>query len=57
MKAAYSIPGSGIVELKEVKVPEVDDGELLVKLRAGGICGTDLEKVYGKPITLSLIHI
>ncbi|RLI39713.1 alcohol dehydrogenase [Candidatus Bathyarchaeota archaeon] len=51
MKAAYSIPGSGIVELKEVEVPKVDDGELLVKMRAGGICGTDLEKVYGKPIT------
>jgi len=51
LKAAYSIPGSGIVELKEVEVPKVDDGELLVKMRAGGICGTDLEKVYGKPIT------
>ena len=51
MKAAYSTPGSGVVELKEVEIPKIDDGELLVKMRAGGICGTDLEKVYGKPIT------
>lgn len=51
MKAAYSAPGSGVVELREVEVPKIDDGELLVKMRACGICGTDLEKVYGKPVT------
>jgi len=51
LKAAYSVPGSGIVKLREVEVPQIDDGELLVKMRAVGICGTDLEKVYGKPIT------
>ena len=51
MKAAYSEPGSGKVELREVEIPKVDEGELLVKMRAVGICGTDLEKVYGKPIT------
>lgn len=51
MKAAFTIPGSGRVELREVEVPKIHDGEILVKMRAGGICGTDLEKVYGKPIT------
>jgi len=51
VKAAYSEPGSGKVELREVEIPKVDEGELLVKMRAVGICGTDLEKVYGKPIT------
>lgn len=51
MKAAFSPPGSGRVELREVEVPKISDGEILVKMRVCGVCGTDLEKVYGKPIT------
>jgi len=51
MKAAFSPPGSRRVELREVEVPKIGDGEILVKMRVCGVCGTDLEKVYGKPIT------
>ncbi len=38
---------NGKVVVNEMPVPELKDGELLVKMRACGICGSDLEKVYG----------
>jgi L-iditol 2-dehydrogenase len=36
----------GIVRVEEVPVPEVDDGEVLVKVAACGICGTDIKKIF-----------
>src|SRR5260370_38292127 len=36
----------GIVRVDEVPVPEVADGEVLIKVAAGGICGTDIKKIY-----------
>ena len=35
-------PEPGYVELKEVPVPKIRPDEILVKIRATGICGTDL---------------
>ena len=51
MKAAFAKPSGGGVELREVPIPKIGEGELLIKMRVCGICGTDLEKVFGKPIT------
>ncbi len=34
--------GKGLVELREVPVPEIGDNEVLVEVKAAGICGTDL---------------
>lgn len=47
MKAAvYEAPG--VVTLREIPRPEIGDGEILVRVRACGICGTDLKKIeYG----------
>jgi L-iditol 2-dehydrogenase len=36
----------GIVRVEEVPVPEVGDGELLIKVAACGICGTDIKKIF-----------
>jgi len=35
------------IEVKDSPIPEIQDGEMLVKMQACGICGSDLEKVYG----------
>jgi len=36
----------GIVRVEEVPVPEVTEGEVLIKVAACGICGTDIKKIY-----------
>jgi L-iditol 2-dehydrogenase len=36
----------GIVRVEEVPVPEVGSGEVLIKVAACGICGTDIKKIY-----------
>jgi L-iditol 2-dehydrogenase len=36
----------GVVRVEEVPVPEVDDGEVLIKVAACGICGTDIKKIF-----------
>jgi L-iditol 2-dehydrogenase len=36
----------GAVRVEEVPVPEVGDGEVLIKVAACGICGTDIKKIY-----------
>ncbi len=35
------------VAVRNVPIPTIRRGEVLVRLQAGGICGTDLEKVHG----------
>ena len=34
--------GKGLVEIREVPVPEIGDNEVLIEVKAAGICGTDL---------------
>jgi hypothetical protein len=36
----------GIVRVEEVAVPEVGDREVLIKVAACGICGTDIKKIF-----------
>lgn len=36
----------GIVRVEEVPVPEVGDNEVLIKVAACGICGTDIKKIF-----------
>ena len=36
----------GIVRVEEVPVPEVSDGEALIKVAACGVCGTDIKKIF-----------
>src|ERR1700747_2075455 len=36
----------GIVRVEEVPVPEVAEGEILIKVAACGVCGTDIKKIF-----------
>src|SRR5204862_8021613 len=36
----------GIVRVEEVRVPEVGDGEVLIKVATCGVCGTDIKKIF-----------
>jgi L-iditol 2-dehydrogenase len=47
MKAA-SIRAKGSVIVQEIETPKVLDKDVLVKMRVCGLCGSDLEKVYGR---------
>jgi len=38
----------GKVVIEEMSIPEPKEGELLVKMKACGICGSDIEKVFGE---------
>ena len=49
--------GVGHVELREVPVPEIGPGEVLMKVWAAGVCGSDLliqedRHFYKAPVTL-----
>lgn len=50
MRAAV-ISGKGTVELKDLPTPGIASNEILVHMRACGVCGTDLEKIHGEQIT------
>ena len=47
MKAAM-IKNNSNIEIKNIEKPPVGPGDILVKMRACGICGSDVEKVFGK---------
>jgi len=41
----------GKLKLKELDIPKIEEGEILVKMRSCGICGTDIEKIKGFSLT------
>jgi threonine dehydrogenase-like Zn-dependent dehydrogenase len=45
MQGAY-LPGNSTVELREVQVPEVAHGEVLLRMKASTICGSDIRCIY-----------
>ncbi|MGB7569167.1 MAG: zinc-binding dehydrogenase [Chitinivibrionales bacterium] len=45
MKAAY-LPGNGTVVLKDVEIPELGHGQVLVKVKSSTICGSDIRAIY-----------
>ncbi|HEY3094975.1 MAG TPA: zinc-dependent dehydrogenase [Nitrososphaera sp.] len=48
MKAVF-VKAHSAVSVDDVKVPEMSSaGDVLVKMRACGLCGSDLEKIYGE---------
>lgn len=47
MKAAFVKDSSSVV-VEDVEKPILGTGDVLVKMHACGICGSDLEKVFGK---------
>lgn len=49
MKAVY-LPGDRRVEIREVSIPEVRIGEVLIEVRASCICRSDLSLYHGRPV-------
>ncbi|MGI0101072.1 MAG: zinc-dependent dehydrogenase [Nitrosotalea sp.] len=47
MKAAY-VKGPSNVEIKDVERPQVGENDIMVTMKACGVCGSDLEKIYGQ---------
>ena len=47
MKAAV-VKSNSIIEIKTVEKPSLGAYDILVKMQACGICGSDVEKVFGK---------
>jgi threonine dehydrogenase-like Zn-dependent dehydrogenase len=45
MKAAY-LPGNSTVELREVPIPSPGHGEVLLRVEASTICGSDIRCIY-----------
>ena len=54
MKAAMVGPMGGVT-MEDVPEPSPAEGEVLVKLKCCGVCGTDLEKVQGVGITTKIL--
>lgn len=46
MKTAY-VKEPSIISINETKSPILNSGEILVQMHACGICGSDIEKVFG----------
>lgn len=46
MKTAY-VKEPSVISVDDTKIPNLDPGEILVQMRACGICGSDIEKVFG----------
>ena len=45
MKGAY-LPGNSTTEIREVPVPEPGHGEVLLRMKASTICGSDIRCIY-----------
>jgi threonine dehydrogenase-like Zn-dependent dehydrogenase len=41
MRAAF-LPGNSTVEFREVPIPQPGKGQVLVKIKASSICGSDI---------------
>jgi L-iditol 2-dehydrogenase len=54
IRAAF-VKSEGGVELRNVGRPIVEDGSILISMKASGVCGTDLEKLTGKGITSTVL--
>lgn len=40
------LPGDGTVDLRETPLPRPGDGQVLLRVRASGICGSDIHYIY-----------
>ncbi|HVB11582.1 MAG TPA: alcohol dehydrogenase catalytic domain-containing protein [Nitrososphaerales archaeon] len=52
--AAFVKTGGG-VELRKVQLPRLEEGSVIVQMKASGVCGTDLEKLTGRGITSTVL--
>jgi len=45
---SIQLKGEGKVILEELPIPKVGRSDLLVEMKACGLCGTDIEKLHGE---------
>jgi threonine dehydrogenase-like Zn-dependent dehydrogenase len=45
-----TLPGKGNVEIKEFDIPQPSHGQVLLKMKASGLCGSDLKYIYHEHI-------
>lgn len=43
---AYVLEGIGKLEFKDVEVPEINEDEVIVEVKAAGICGSDIPRIF-----------
>ena len=43
---AWQLNSIGNIELTEIPVPQICEGEVLIKVRAAGVCGSDIPRIY-----------
>ena len=43
---AYVLEGINQLKYKEIKMPELHEGEVLVEVKAAGICGSDIPRIF-----------
>ena len=48
MTAAY-LPGDGTVDFRQVGIPAPGHGEVLIKIKAATVCGSDIKGIYHTP--------
>ncbi len=46
MNKALVLESIGTIEYKETPMPDVQDNEVLIRVKAAGICGSDIPRVY-----------
>ena len=46
MMQGVVLPGDSTVELREYPIPEPGPGQVLIKVRASSICGSDIRAIY-----------
>ncbi|SVD25761.1 uncharacterized protein METZ01_LOCUS378615, partial [marine metagenome] len=47
MKVA-TVKNNSVIEIKNIETPTISPSDIRVKMLACGICGSDVEKVFGK---------
>jgi hypothetical protein len=45
---AAPLPGNSTVEMREIERPKPGMGQVLLKMKASGICGSDIHYIYHK---------
>lgn len=43
---AWVLQSNGIIEYTDIEKPKINEGEVLVEVKAAGICGSDIPRIY-----------
>ena len=54
---AVFLPGDSTVEMRTVPVPEPGHGEVLLRVKASTICGSDIRCIYHEPVSYTHLDV